>query len=81
MFCSQANPRGNYTPRTIIIGGKAAPGYYVAKMIIKLICSVADVVNTDPDICGRIKVTWMTKRGRQRRDGWRRQKTAGAEAP
>jgi starch phosphorylase len=52
----KANPRGKYTPRTIIIGGKAAPGYYMAKMIIKLICSVAEVVNTDPDICGRIKV-------------------------
>ncbi|EDQ92471.1 uncharacterized protein MONBRDRAFT_21041 [Monosiga brevicollis MX1] len=55
----KANPRGQFTPRTVIIGGKAAPGYYMAKMIIKLITSVADVVNTDPDICGRLKVIFL----------------------
>eukprot|EP00730_Choanoeca_flexa_P012669 TRINITY_DN4505_c0_g1_i1.p1 TRINITY_DN4505_c0_g1~~TRINITY_DN4505_c0_g1_i1.p1 ORF type:complete len:902 (+),score=338.64 TRINITY_DN4505_c0_g1_i1:77-2707(+) len=55
----KANPRGQFTPRTVIIGGKAAPGYYMAKMIIKLITSVADVVNTDPDVCGRLKVIFL----------------------
>lgn len=60
----QANPRGHFTPRTVIIGGKAAPGYYMAKMIIKLICSVADVVNSDPDVCGRLKVRQL---GREKR--------------
>ncbi|EGD77434.1 glycogen phosphorylase [Salpingoeca rosetta] len=53
------NPRGDFTARTVIIGGKAAPGYYNAKMIIKLITSVADVVNTDPDVCGRLKVIFL----------------------
>eukprot|EP01147_Barroeca_monosierra_P003068 gene3068-5845_t len=53
------NPRAEFTPRTVIIGGKAAPGYYMAKMIIKLITSVGDVVNTDPDICGRLKVIFL----------------------
>jgi starch phosphorylase len=55
----KANPRGQFVPRTILIGGKAAPGYYMAKMIIKLITSVATIVNTDPDVCGRIKVIFL----------------------
>ena len=47
------------TPRTFIFGGKAAPGYFMAKLIIKLINSVAEVVNKDPDIAGRLKVAFI----------------------
>ena len=43
-------------PRTIVFGGKAAPGYVMARLIIKLINSVAEIVNNDPDIRDRIKV-------------------------
>lgn len=47
------------TPRTFIFGGKAAPGYSMAKLIIKLINSVTEVVNGDPDVAGRIKVVFI----------------------
>jgi starch phosphorylase len=52
------NPQHNVTPRTIIIGGKSAPGYFMAKLIIKLINNVADVVNNDTDVAGRLKVVF-----------------------
>lgn len=53
------NPAANILPRTVIFGGKAAPGYFMAKLIIKLINSVADVVNKDPDINERLKVVYL----------------------
>jgi starch phosphorylase len=46
-------------PRTFIFGGKAAPGYAMAKLMIKLITSVGDVVNNDPQIDGRLRVVFM----------------------
>jgi starch phosphorylase len=52
-------PGLDLTPRTFIFGGKAAPGYFMAKLIVKLINSVAEVVNSDPDVQGRLKVVFF----------------------
>jgi starch phosphorylase len=49
----------NWTPRCVLIGGKAAPGYVMAKTIIKLVCNVAQVVNNDPDIGDLLKVAFI----------------------
>lgn len=52
------NPGMDVVPRTFIFAGKAAPGYRKAKLMIKLINSVGEIVNNDPDINGRIKVVF-----------------------
>ena len=52
-------PAADVPPRTVIFGGKAAPGYYVAKLIIKLIHAVAARVNADPAVNGRLRVAFL----------------------
>jgi starch phosphorylase len=53
------NPDLEIVPRACIFGGKAAPGYFMAKLIIKLINAVAEVVNHDPEVGDRLKIVYF----------------------
>ncbi len=55
----KANPNLDLVPRTVIFAGKAAPDYFTAKLMIKLIHAVAEVVNADPEVRGRLKVLFL----------------------
>lgn len=55
----KANPEIDITPRFFIFGGKAAPSYFMAKRMIKLITSVARVINSDPEVKDRLKVFFI----------------------
>lgn len=57
------DPNYDYYPKTYIFGAKAAPGYTRAKLIIKLINSVGDLINNDPRINGKIKVVFIENYG------------------
>jgi len=54
------NHKDDYVvPRTVIFGGKAAPGYYMAKEIIRFICNVAETINSDPDMNGKLRIVFL----------------------
>jgi starch phosphorylase len=55
----RANPKAPVVPRTVIFAGKAAPGYTMAKSIIKLINNVARVVNADRAVAGKLRVAFL----------------------
>jgi len=55
----RAQPTRDWVPRVKIFAGKAAPGYHVAKQIIRLAHDVAQVVNADPSVAGRLKVVFL----------------------
>jgi len=53
------NPNANHVPRTIIFGGKAAPGYFMAKLIIRLINAIGSRVNNDPEVRDLLRVVFL----------------------
>jgi starch phosphorylase len=60
LYCRiKADPNIALTPRTFIFGGKAAPAYTMAKLMIKLICTVGELVHADPEVKNRLKVVFV----------------------
>lgn len=55
----KANPDAEVVPRTVLFAGKAAPGYAMAKMFIKLITSISDKINNDPDMEGKLQCFFL----------------------
>lgn len=53
------NPTAPFTPKTYIFGAKAAPGYYMAKEMIRFICHLSDVIEKDPDVRGKLRVVYV----------------------
>ncbi len=58
-----ANPNATWTPRTVIIAGKAASAYHTAKLVIQLAHDVARVVNSDPRVANRLKLVFLPNYG------------------
>ena len=53
------NPNAPFTPKTYIFGAKAAPGYFLAKQIIQMICCLAQVIENDPQVKDKLKIVYM----------------------
>ena len=53
------DPNASFVPRTCILGGKSAPGYFMAKLIIKFINNIAEIINKDKDIQDKLKVVFL----------------------
>ncbi|KOR31839.1 maltodextrin phosphorylase [Achromatium sp. WMS3] len=58
-ICIKQQRTEHWTPRCVLFGGKAAPGYHTAKLIIKLINNVAQVINADPDTAGLLRLAFL----------------------
>ena len=55
----KANPNADFIPKTYIFGAKAAPGYYMAKQMIRMICKLGDLINNDPAVNQKLRVVYL----------------------
>ncbi len=53
------NPNAEFTPKTYIFGAKAAPGYYMAKQMIRMICKLGKLVDEDPAVRGKLRIVYL----------------------
>ena len=55
----KANPNAAFTPKTYIFGAKAAPGYYMAKQMIRLICKLGQLIDSDPAVRDKLRIVYL----------------------
>ena len=53
------NPNAEFTPKTYIVGAKAAPGYYMAKQMIRMICKLGKMIDEDPAVRGKLRIVYL----------------------
>ena len=53
------NPNAEFTPKTYIFGAKAAPGYYMAKQMIRMICKLGKLIEEDPAVRGKLRIVYL----------------------
>ena len=55
----KANPNADFAPKTYIFGAKAAPGYYMAKQMIRMICKLGKLIDEDPAVRGKLRIVYL----------------------
>ena len=55
----KANPNADFVPKTYIFGAKAAPGYYMAKQMIRMICKLGKLIDNDPAVKGKLRIVYL----------------------
>ena len=55
----KSNPNAEFTPKTYIFGAKAAPGYYMAKQMIRMICKLGKLIDEDPAVRGKLRIVYL----------------------
>ncbi len=55
----KSNPNADFIPKTYIFGAKAAPGYYMAKQMIRMICKLGDLIDSDPAVRGKLRIVYL----------------------
>ena len=55
----KSNPNAEFTPKTYIFGAKAAPGYYMAKQMIRMLCKLGKLIDEDPAVRGKLRIVYL----------------------